>query len=88
MASVAPEALPEGSRWQARSAQPPDRGIREFPVPEGPQKRSRRPSGARGLPRPFPDEGVEGRRVSRTMVNREFVDDAYLYRLIPVAPAA
>jgi hypothetical protein len=29
-----------------------------------------------------------GRRVSRTVVNRQFVDDAYLYRLMPVAPAA
>ena len=33
-------------------------------------------------------ESVEARRVSRTMVNREFVDDAYLYRLMPIAPAA
>lgn len=31
---------------------------------------------------------TEGRRVHRTAVNGRFVDDAYLYRLVPVAPAA
>lgn len=34
------------------------------------------------------DSGMEGRRVYRTAINGHFVDDAYLYRLPPVAPAA
>jgi hypothetical protein len=34
------------------------------------------------------DSGMEGRRVFRTAINGHFVDDAYVYRLPPVAPAA
>jgi hypothetical protein len=31
---------------------------------------------------------LEGRRVFRTAINGHFVDDAYVYRILPVAPAA
>lgn len=31
---------------------------------------------------------VEGRRLFRSAINGHFVDDAYVYRLMPVAPAA
>lgn len=34
------------------------------------------------------DSGLEGRRVFRTAINGHFVDDAYVYRLPSVAPAA
>ena len=31
---------------------------------------------------------IGGRRVSRTAINGQFIDDAFVYRLQPVAPAA
>ncbi len=31
---------------------------------------------------------IEGRRVSRSAINGHFVEDAYLYRLLPLSPAA
>jgi hypothetical protein len=31
---------------------------------------------------------IEGRRVSRSAINGFYIDDAYVYRLLPVAPAA
>lgn len=31
---------------------------------------------------------IEGRRVFRSAINGHFVDDAYVYRLLPIAPAA
>ena len=31
---------------------------------------------------------IEGRRVFRSAINGHFVDDAYLYRILPMAPAA
>jgi hypothetical protein len=32
--------------------------------------------------------GLEGRRVFRSAIDGHFVDDAYVYRVLPVAPAA
>lgn len=31
---------------------------------------------------------IEGRRVFRSAVNGHYIDDAYVYRLLPIAPAA
>jgi len=31
---------------------------------------------------------IKGRRVFRSAINGRFVDDAYVYRLLPIAPAA
>jgi hypothetical protein len=33
-------------------------------------------------------QAIEGRRVFRSAINGHFVDDAYVYRILPVAPAA